>query len=98
MFNVKLRVDNKAYEKIMEERNVNVGWEINRVYDKTELVQNMKCWGYNHIAKEYKNQEICLKCHGQHKTVNCESQEKIIKCKSKQQAQYGFRWQPLYKR
>ena len=40
----------------------------------------MNCRGYNHIPKECKNQEICLKCHSQHKTVNCESQEKIIKC------------------
>lgn len=79
LFNVKLRVDNEAYGKIMEERKVNVGWERCRVYDGTELVQCMKCRGYNHIAKECKNQEICLKCHGQHKTVNSESQEKIMK-------------------
>ena len=80
MFNVKLRVDIEAYGKIMEERKINVGWERCRVYDGTELDQCMKCRGCNHIAKDCKNREICLKCLGQHKTVNCESQEKIINC------------------
>ena len=50
------------------------------MYDGTEFVQCMKCRGYNHLARDCKNQEICLICHGQHRTVNCESQEKIMKC------------------
>ena len=48
----------------MEEKKLNVGWKRCRVYYGTECVQCMECRGYNHIAKECKNQEICLKCRG----------------------------------
>lgn len=79
-YNVKLKIDSESYTKIMEEGRVNIGWERCRVYDGTEVIQCLKCKGYNHLAKDCRNQEICLKCHGQHRTKNCENQEQIMKC------------------
>lgn len=75
-----MAVDNESYAKMVEMRKVNIGWERCRVFDGTDVTQCLKCRGYNHIAKECKNQEICLRCHGQHKTKDCKNKEQIMKC------------------
>lgn len=80
IYNVKLAVDNETYTKMMEARKVNIGWERCRVFDGTDVTQCLKCRGYNHIAKECRNQEICLRCHGEHKTKECKNTEQIMKC------------------
>lgn len=80
IYNVKMAVDNETYTKMMEARKVNIGWERCRVFDGTDVTQCLKCRGYNHIAKECRNQEICLRCHGQHKTNQCKNTEQIMKC------------------
>lgn len=77
--NVKLNIDNETYENIMRAQRVNIGWERCRVFDGTSVKQCYKCRGYNHIATECKNQEICIKCHGNHKPNECNN-EQMIKC------------------
>ena len=53
MFNVKLKVDNKACGKIMVDWKLNIEWARCRTYDRTEIVHYMKCRGYNNLR------EIC---------------------------------------
>lgn len=77
--NVKLNIDNETYETIMRAQRVNIGWERCRVFDGTSVRQCYKCRGYNHIANECKNQETCIKCHGNHKPNECNN-EQMIKC------------------
>lgn len=48
----------------------------------------------NHNAKNCRNEETCLKCHGNFKTKECTNQqiEKCINCtyKNQQEIKYGF--------
>ncbi|KAI8120531.1 hypothetical protein CVS40_8209 [Lucilia cuprina] len=79
IYTIKVIVDNDTYYKLISEQKINIGWERCRVFDGTDIIQCMKCRGYNHKARECKNQECCLKCHGCHKTKECDK-EQINKC------------------
>lgn len=79
-YNAILNVDSDSYKKIIEERKLNIGWERCRVFDGTDVVRCMKCRGYNHIARECRNMEVCLRCHEQHRTKDCKSKEVLMKC------------------
>lgn len=79
VYNVKLNLEHEVYVKIMDMQRLNIGWERCRVFDGTDVTQCFKCRGYNHIAKECRNQEMCLNCHGCHKTNECDK-ESINKC------------------
>ena len=72
-FNVKLKVDSEAFEKIIDDGKLNIGLERDRVYERTKIFKYRGC---NNLARDCKKPEICLKFHGQHSTINCGSQEK----------------------
>lgn len=82
IYNAKLKIDSESYHKLMDERKINIGWEKCRIFDGTEIIQCFKCRGYNHKAVECKNNEICLKCHGAHKSKECNNEilKKCINC------------------
>lgn len=79
IYNVKILVDKEAYIKIKEAQKLNIGWEKCRIFDGTDIIQCFKCFGYNHKAGECKNDEICYKCHENHKSKEC-NKEIINKC------------------
>lgn len=79
IYNAKLLIDKESYEKVMSLQKINVGWERCRVFDGTEVVQCFKCKGFNHKAADCKSEEICYKCHGNHKSNDCDK-EILIKC------------------
>lgn len=74
-----IQADSESYSKMLEAQRVNIGWERCRVFDGTEVMQCLKCRGYNHKARDCTNEEICLRCHGEHKTKDCDK-EQIVKC------------------
>lgn len=63
----------------MQVQKLNIGWEKCRVFDGTDIIQCFKCQGYNHKSSDCKNEEICYKCHGSHKSKECKK-EIINKC------------------
>lgn len=78
-FNAKLNVDNESYPKVIAGQKLNVGWDRCRVFDGTNVMKCFKCQGYNHKAVECKNEDVCYKCHGNHKSKEC-TKEIVMKC------------------
>lgn len=79
VYNVKVATDGDTYTKLMNAQKINIGWERCRVFDGTDVIKCFKCKGFNHIARECKNDEICSKCHGNHQSNQCKK-ETITKC------------------
>lgn len=79
IYNAKIATDSQTYTKLINEQKVNIGWERCKVIDGTDVLQCFKCKGFNHLAKECKNNETCFKCHGNHKYNECKN-EAITKC------------------
>lgn len=79
VYNAKVKIDNDSYKKVILAQRLNVGWERCRAFDGTRVMQCYKCLGYNHKSSECRNEEICYKCHGNHKATQC-NKEIINKC------------------
>lgn len=79
IYNAKIKIDNESYARVMSSQKINVGWDSCRVFDGTSIWKCFKCEGYNHKASECKNEEICYRCHGKHKSSEC-NKEVIAKC------------------
>ena len=41
-----------------------------------QVTQCYKCQGFNHIAKDWKNAQKCLRCAGAHKSIECPDKNK----------------------
>ncbi|XP_017464752.1 PREDICTED: uncharacterized protein LOC108358108 [Rhagoletis zephyria] len=65
--------------KMLKSEKINIGWEKCRVQDGMGVSVCYKCTGFNHIATKCKDEEVCLKCLGNHKTMEC-TKEQINKC------------------
>lgn len=72
-------MDNDSYIKIIAAQKLNVGWEKCRVFDGTDILQCFKCKGFNHKSSDCKFQEVCYKCHENHKSQEC-NRNAINKC------------------
>lgn len=79
IYNTKIVIDNDSYTKLLSAQRINIGWEKCRVFDGTDVLMCYKCRGFNHKAGDCKNQEICYKCHGNHKAKEC-NKDIIPKC------------------
>ncbi|XP_067619860.1 repetitive organellar protein-like [Eurosta solidaginis] len=81
-YNAILEVDEEMFTNAIKLDKLNVGWERCKVYDGVDVTTCFKCRGYNHKATECKNEEVCTKCLGKHKTIECNEQpaNKCINC------------------
>lgn len=79
IYNALLKIDKNSYINIMKVQKVNIGWEKCKVFEGTDIIQCFKCNGYNHKAAECKNELVCYKCHGNHRSKEC-VEEVINKC------------------
>ena len=77
--NAKILIDSDSYTKIMSTQKINIGWEKCRIFDGTEVVMCYKCKGFNHKARDCRNQDVCHKCHGNHQSKEC-TKEVLMKC------------------
>lgn len=82
IYNGILKIDKDSYIKVMDAQKLNIGWEKCRVFEGTDIIQCYKCMGYNHKSKECKFEEVCYKCHGNHKSKECTNSilNKCINC------------------
>lgn len=79
IFNAKLSIDNVSYAKVMASQKLNVGWDRCKIFDGTDILQCFRCQGYNHKSADCKNNSVCYKCHGNHRSREC-NKEQISKC------------------
>lgn len=73
-------VDVKSYNKLMEEKELRIGWDVCKVFDGTTVTRCFNCCGYNHKAAVCKKETRCPKCAGSHKIGDCKATENNVKC------------------
>ncbi|XP_036339828.1 uncharacterized protein LOC118749165 [Rhagoletis pomonella] len=78
-YNVLIKTDVDTFSAELKSEKINIGWEKCRVQDDMGVSVCYKCKGFNHIATKCKDEEVCLKYLGNHKTMEC-TKEQINKC------------------
>lgn len=73
-----IETDVETHKKLINKGKVNLGWKRCKVYDFVSVLRCFKCWGYNHMAKYCKKEEVCEHCAGNHRGKECKSD--FIKC------------------
>lgn len=72
-------VTSNTYQSIKTTKNrLFVGYQSCKIHDIINTRPCYNCGGYNHSGSKCKNEPICMKCAGAHKTTNCNSD--MIKC------------------
>lgn len=70
--------DGSVYNVLKTKETINMGWRKCYITDYYHIVRCFKCAGYNHLAKDCRNEVACFKCSEKHKTEECNKQ--IAKC------------------
>lgn len=73
-------VDARSYRSLLESDNINIGWDICKVFDAVNVTRCFKCCGYNHKAKDCTREERCPKCAGLHGLRDCKASEDAHEC------------------
>lgn len=82
--NIIVETDAETHKKLLNKGKVNLGWRKCKVYDFVSVLRCFKCWGFNHMAKHCRKEEICQHCAGNHKGNDCEAKrKKCINCMEK---------------
>ncbi|XP_036329789.1 uncharacterized protein LOC118741922 [Rhagoletis pomonella] len=92
-YNAIIEVDEESFNNTLKCDKLNIGWERCKVYDGVDVTTCFKCKGYNHKAAECKNDEVCAKCLGNHKSTGCVNPpiNKCINCiKSNEKLKLGL--------
>lgn len=71
-----VEVDPETHKYFVERARMKVGWKNCPVYDHVNVTRCYKCWGFNHFAKEYRNESSYRKCGGGHEARECTSEKK----------------------
>lgn len=79
--NVIMEITASDYEETMKNRKIKHQWEFYDVVDSVLIRRCYNCNGFNHIAKECRNQKACPKCSLNHEKGECPTNEKkCINC------------------
>ncbi|XP_023312125.1 uncharacterized protein LOC111692378 [Anoplophora glabripennis] len=75
-----LEADSKTHNILLNKGKIFIGWSRGKAYDYVHVVRCFKCFGFNHMAKDCKNNNICYKCSLEH-TGECKARyNKCINC------------------
>lgn len=66
-----VEMNEQIHQNILRKGFLNIGWNKCRVYDYVKVTRCFKCWGFYHIAKFCKKNEICGNCAENNPTANC---------------------------
>lgn len=78
-FNIVMEIAKSDYDILMDNKKIRHQFQIYNVVDNIYIRRCFKCFGYNHIAKDCKNERACPKCSKNHeREAKCESSE--VKC------------------
>lgn len=70
--------DSSIYNILKTKEKINVGWRVCYITDYYNIVRCYKCAGYNHFAKDCRNEMECFRCSSKHKTDECNKE--VVKC------------------
>lgn len=73
-------VDATNYQRMLEEKKINIGWDICKVFSAVTVTRCFKCCGYNHKAKECRKEMRCPRCAGSHNVKDCNVMDEEMKC------------------
>lgn len=80
-YDVVVELDYSHYVKIIENGQINLGWQKCKVVDHVHLTRCYKCCGFSHISTNCQNSLACAKCGKSHKSTECnENDFKCINC------------------
>lgn len=69
------------HEAILNNEKIKIEWNSYRIFNYVNVMRCYKCWGFNHIAKNCRNNITCRKCSEQHKEEDCKnSYKRCINC------------------
>lgn len=71
------------FHRMMKTGKVYVGWQRCPVYEHINLRRCLNCNGYNHGAKNCKQQLVCAWCSGNHSEANCSKNSLKVCCNCK---------------
>lgn len=79
-----IETDVETHKELQNRGIINLGWRKCRVYDFVSVLRCFKCWGFNHLAKYCKKEEVCQFCAGNHNGKDCNSTSKCcVNCMNK---------------
>lgn len=91
-FNIVLQLDGVAYNKVMENGKLYLGWNVCRVVDNIYIRRCYKCLGFNHNGAECRNKAVCGNCGSEdHQKKDCTSTD--IRCANCAKANTRLRMQ-----
>lgn len=75
-FNCIIQVDGAAFQKLMEEKKIFVGWDRCRITESVDLLRCYNCSGFQHKATECKRIKSCPRCAESHDLKDCKTDKK----------------------
>lgn len=75
-------LNGESYRRILANRKINVGWDRCYVFDAVDITRCYKCSGFNHKAKECRNNLTCPKCGKSHTEDECTLEENSAECQN----------------
>lgn len=81
LFDVVIETSQETSELLLLMKAVNLGWSKCKVVENIYIKRCFKCCGFNHVAKDCKNNLACSKCGGNHQREKCKSKNtKCVNC------------------
>ena len=74
-YNATAEVEPNAFANILVAEKINIGWERCKVYNGIRVLRCLSCKVFNYQAANCKNDEVCVKCHGQHRNSECNERQ-----------------------
>lgn len=75
-----VETDPKTHEILINRNKIFIGWSRGKPYDYVQVVRCYNCLGFNHFARDCKNNKICYKCSLQHEGECKDRHNKCINC------------------
>lgn len=72
-YGAKIQVDPVTFSKIMNNKNVRIGFETCNVTEGFGIIRCFKCNDYNHVSAKCTSDTSCPKCGEAHKIADCSS-------------------------
>lgn len=73
-----MEVDPYTHKGLIEKGKLLVGWKVCRIYDYIGILRCFNCYGFNHFARDCRNERSCRKCAGNHIEKDCKSKENNV--------------------
>lgn len=66
-----IEVDERMHEILLKKEKLNIGWNKCPVYNHVSIKRCFRCWGFYHMTKNRKRDEVCHKCAENHNSIDC---------------------------